>query len=106
MKCRLKLIAEKCETAARTQSMSGAGWLAEALQIGLGRADDLLAYAEAILDSWLEHGYRVDPRPTRVGYTPTRRTPKTTPANGSAPPKPAGRQRRDFDAEVRGSSTP
>ena len=103
MLARLKLIAEKCESAARTQGSSGSGWLAEALQIGLGRADDLLAYAEAILDSWLEHGYRVDPRPTRAGYTPTRRAPKTTPASGTAPPKPAGRPRRDFDAEVRGS---
>jgi len=103
MLARLKLLAEKCESAARTQSMSGTDWLTEALQIGLGRADDLLAYAEAILDNWLEHGYRVDPRPTRAAYAPTRRAPKTTPASGSAPPKPAGRQRRDFDAEVLGS---
>lgn len=94
---RLRLIAERADEAARKYQTSGLAWLTEAIQRSIGRADDVLAYAEAIVTSWIEHGPQSDVRPRRTGYQPVAKgQPSALSGNG--------RPRRDFDAEVRGGT--
>jgi len=94
---RLRLMADRCASAAQQQQSSGSDWLVAALQRSVGRANDLLAYADAILQTWIEHGQNADLRPQREAYRPAAKEPKssreTVPRNG--------RPRRDFEAEAR-----
>ena len=68
-----------------------------ALKRSVGRANDLLAYAEAILQTWIEHGQNADVRPQREGYRPAAKAPKSS---RETVPR-SGRQQRDFEAEAR-----
>ncbi len=96
---RLRLLADHCASAAQQHQSTGSAWLTEALKRSVGRAQvDVLAYAEAILQTWIEHGPGADLRPRREGYRPPDKPKKA--ASGSAPH--SGRQRRDFEAEARG----
>ena len=96
---RLRLLADHCASAAQQHQSTGSAWLTEALKRSVGRAQvDVLAYAEAILQTWIEHGPNADLRPRREGYRPPDKPKKA--ASGSVPH--SGRQRRDFEAEARG----
>ncbi|CAG0964577.1 hypothetical protein PLCT2_00958 [Planctomycetaceae bacterium] len=94
---RLQLLADNCISAAQQQQSTGSQWLTAALKRSVGRANDLLAYAEAILQTWIEHGQNADVRPQREGYRPATKAPKSS---RETVPR-SGRQRRDFEAEVR-----
>jgi hypothetical protein len=94
---RLRLLADNCLSAAQQQQSTGSQWLTSALKRSVGRANDLLAYAEAILQTWIEHGQNADVRPPREGYRPAAKAKK---ASSETAPR-SGRQRRDFEAEAR-----
>ena len=82
---RLRLLADECDAAARQHASTGPEWLAQALQRGLGVADDLLPYAQGVLRNWITSG------PTGV-----RAASRVAPPNNTAhvsPPK------RDWDSE-------
>jgi hypothetical protein len=55
---RFRLMAGRCDAAARAADSTGADWLAEALTTGLGVAKpgNLLNYAEAVLTDWIANG--------------------------------------------------
>ena len=55
---RLRLLAGRCDAAAREQGSSGGAWLADALEAGLGIADPnrLLNYAATVLADWTANG--------------------------------------------------
>jgi hypothetical protein len=99
---RLQLLADRCASAAQQQQSTGSAWLTDALKRSVGRANDLLAYAEAILQTWIEHGPNADLRPQREGYRPAAKAKKASSGTGSR----SGRQRRDFEAEVRAGGSP
>ena len=94
---RLRLMADRCASAAQQQRSSGSDWLVAALQRSVGRANDLLAYADAILQTWIEHGQNADLRPQREAYRPAAKEPKSS---RETVPR-SGRPRRDFEAEAR-----
>ncbi len=82
---RLRLLADECDAAARQHASTGADWLAQALQRGLGVADDLLLYAQGVLRNWITSG-----------PTGARATPRVAPPNSTAPVSPP---KRDWDSE-------
>ena len=55
---RLRLMSERCDSAARKEGSTGEEWLAEAIEAGLGVAqpDKLLNYASAVLGDWTING--------------------------------------------------
>jgi hypothetical protein len=71
---RFRLMAAKCDAAAKTHQSTGGDWLADALAsaLGVARPGSLLNYADAVLDDWIRNG-RADrsrpvekPRPARL----------------------------------------
>ena len=79
-------MADECDTAARQHASTGPEWLAQALQRGLGVADDLLLYAQGVLRNWMHV------RPDGL----TRRTAYDSVATSAAPGSPP---KRDWDSE-------
>ena len=55
---RFRLMAARCDAAARSHKSSGGDWLADALAsaLGVARPSSLLNYAEAVLDDWIRNG--------------------------------------------------
>jgi len=55
---RLQLMAESCEKAAQAQQSNGGSWLADALTLALGKAkpENLLSYADRVIDGWVRDG--------------------------------------------------
>lgn len=55
---RFRLMAARCDAAAKTHQSSGGDWLAEALTAALGvaRPSSLLNYTDAVLDDWIRNG--------------------------------------------------
>ena len=82
---RLRLLADECDAAARQHASTGPEWLAQALQRGLGVADDLLLYAQGVLRNWITSG-----------PTGARAAPRQAPANSATPASPP---KRDWDSE-------
>jgi hypothetical protein len=55
---RLQLMAESCHKAAQASDSNGGAWLAEALGLALGKAkpENLLSYADRVIDGWVSDG--------------------------------------------------
>ena len=55
---RLQLMAESCAKAAQAQNSSGGAWLTDALTLALGKAkpENLLSYADRVIDGWVKDG--------------------------------------------------
>ncbi len=60
---RFRLMAARCDPAARTAGASGGDWLADALTTALGvaRPGNLLNYADAVLNDWIANGRNEKP---------------------------------------------
>ena len=82
---RLRLLADEYDAAARQHASTGPEWLAQALQRGLGIADDLLLYAQGVLRNWITSG-----------PTGARAASRVTPPTSVAPTSPP---KRDWDSE-------
>jgi len=86
---RFRLMASRCDPAARAAGATGGDWLADALTSGLGvaRPGNLLNYADAVLSDWIANG-RSEKRsqPASKPKAPHRKTP----AGGREPAAHAG----------------
>ncbi len=62
---RLEQMAKRCHQTACQNDATGGQWLAAALTLALGKAqpESVLNYADAVLDGWVERGYRKRPKP-------------------------------------------
>ncbi len=67
---RLAWQADECDPDARKHGQDGQAWVLAALRESVGRAEDLLAYALAILARWRQEGPHTDNRPKRPAYRP------------------------------------
>lgn len=75
---RFRLMATRCDPAARAASATGGDWLADALTSGLGvaRPSNLLNYADAVLSDWIANGRSEKHiKPAAKPKTPRRETP-------------------------------
>ena len=72
---RLRLMAARCDSAARTAQSTGGDWLADALTsaLGVARPANLLNYAEAVLDDWSRNGRPARQRPAQIENAPRQR---------------------------------
>jgi hypothetical protein len=75
---RFRLMAVRCDPAARKAASTGSDWLADAITAGLGvaKSANLLNYADAVLNDWIANGRAGQvnkparkPRPTPKGKT-------------------------------------
>ena len=86
---RFRLMATRCDPAARSAGATGGDWLADALTsaLGVARPGNLLNYADAVLSDWIANG-RSEKRaqPASKPKTPHRKTP----AGGREPAAHAG----------------
>ena len=87
---RLRLMAARCEPAARAAGTTGDDWLAGALTsaLGVARPANLLNYAEAVLDDWTRNGKPARQRPAPANPTP--RQPRRNPGAAPLPKAYAG----------------
>ena len=87
---RLRLMAARCEPAARAAGTTGDDWLAGALTsaLGVARPANLLNYAEAVLDDWTRNGKPARQRPAPANPTP--RQPRRSPGAAPLPKAYAG----------------
>lgn len=62
---RFRLMAAKCDAAAKAHQSTGGDWLADALAsaLGVARPNSLLNYADAVLDDWIRNGRAERSRP-------------------------------------------
>jgi hypothetical protein len=75
---RFRLMAARCDPAARTAGASGGDWLADALTTALGvaRPGNLLNYADAVLKDWVANGRSEKPlKPAARPRSNNRKTP-------------------------------
>jgi hypothetical protein len=75
---RFRLMAARCETAARVAGASGGDWLADALTTALGvaRPGNLLNYADAVLNDWVANGRSEKPmKPATRSRSSNHKTP-------------------------------
>jgi len=86
---RFRLMASRCDQAARATGATGGDWLADALTgaLGVARPGNLLNYADAVLSDWIANGRSEKPaKPVTKSKTPRRETP----AAGREPAAHAG----------------
>lgn len=86
---RFRLMAARCDQAARAAGATGGVWLADALTsaLGVARPGNLLNYADAVLSDWIANGRSEKPaKPAPKSKTPRRETP----AAGREPAAHAG----------------
>ena len=86
---RFRLMATRCDPAARAAGATGGDWLADALTsaLGVARPGNLLNYADAVLSDWIANGRSEKPaKPASKPKTPRRETP----AAGREPAAHAG----------------
>ena len=89
MLARFRLMATRCDQAARAADATGGDWLADALTsaLGVARPNNLLNYADAVLTDWIANGRSEKPaKPAPKSKTPRRETP----AAGREPAAHAG----------------
>lgn len=62
---RFRLMAARCDAAAKSHQSTGGDWLADALAsaLGVARPGSLLNYADAVLDDWIRNGRADRSRP-------------------------------------------
>ena len=86
---RFRLMASRCDQAARAAGATGGDWLADALTsaLGVARPNNLLNYADAVLSDWIANGRSEKHiKPATKPKTPRRETP----AAGREPAAHAG----------------
>lgn len=77
---RFRLMAARCDQAARAVGATGGDWLTDALSgaLGVARPGNLLNYADAVLSDWIANGRSEKPaKPAAKSKTPRRETPAT-----------------------------
>lgn len=75
---RFRLMAARCDQAARAAGATGGDWLADALTgaLGVARPNNLLNYADKVLSDWIANGRSEKPaKPAPKSKTPRRETP-------------------------------
>ena len=78
---RFRLMADRCDQAARAASATGGDWLAKALGIGMGNAEpkNLLHYTDKVLTDWIVNGCNEETaKPAPEPKAPRRKTPASS----------------------------